>query len=146
MSDHRGYFGLAMYHPKNRDNWGSLIRTANILGADFIATIGKRFKEQHTDTTKAHLHLPVFEYKDFDDFHEHLPEGCQLVGLELDSKARDLKGFVHPSRAVYLVGAEDSGIPQEVLKSCQYVIKLKGDYSMNVAVAGSIVLYHRVGL
>lgn len=146
MKQPRGYFGLAMYHPKNKYNWGSLIRTANLLGADFICTIGRRFKEQSSDTLKTHRHLPVYEYKNFQDFYDHMPHGCQLVGVELDEKARDLKNFVHPQRAVYLLGAEDSGLPPDVIKACQHVVKLHGEYSMNVSCAGSIVLYHRVGL
>jgi len=142
----RGYFGIAMFHPKTEHNWGSLIRTANLMGADFIATIGRRFVSQCSDTPKTWKHIPVFHFDDFEDFKKHLPYSCKLVGIELDDRARDLKNYVHPQRAVYLLGAEDHGLPKAIMEECHDLISLRGEVSMNVACAGSIVLYHRVGL
>jgi len=139
----RGYFGIAMYHPKNSANWGSLLRTAQLLGASYIATIGQRFKTQASDTGKSCHHIPVFRFKTFEDFKDKLPHGCKLIGIELSEQSKALKTFKHPERAVYLLGAEDHGLPPNVLDSCHEVIQLAGKRSMNVAVAGSIVLYHR---
>lgn len=143
----RGYFGLALYHPKKSSNWGTLVRTANLLECSFIAAIGARYPIQGSDTLKTHKHVPVFEFPTFEEFRKHcMPYDCQLVGVELDNRAKDLKDFVHPERAIYLMGAEDHGLPQKIMDECQHLVKLKGRYSMNVAVAGSIVLYHREGL
>lgn len=137
------YFGVAIYHPKIKTNVGSLFRTAHILGANFLATIGKRYTLQASDTTKAFLSVPMFEYKDFDAFYENLPRDCQLIGIELTEGAVLAETFVHPKRAIYLLGAEDYGIPEKHLKRCHHVIRLRGEMSMNVSVAGSIVLYGR---
>ena len=38
----KGYFGIGIINPKSKTNVGSLWRSANILGASFIFTIGKR--------------------------------------------------------------------------------------------------------
>jgi tRNA G18 (ribose-2'-O)-methylase SpoU len=142
----RGYFGLAIYRPKKVTNWGSLIRTANLLDCSFIAAIGARFPIQHTDTRKSHRHLPIYEFATFEEFRKFMPVDCQLVGVELDERSKDLKDFVHPERAVYLMGAEDDGLPPAVMNECKQLVKLKGEHSMNVACAGSIVLYHRMAL
>jgi tRNA G18 (ribose-2'-O)-methylase SpoU len=143
----RGYFGLALYKPKKAANWGSLVRTANLMDCSFIAVIGGRYPIQPGDTLKTHKHVPVFQYETFEEFNKQCrPMDCSLVGIELTDGAKDLKDFVHPQRAIYMLGAEDSGIPQNVLDQCDQIVKLKGRYSMNVAVAGSIVLYHREGL
>ncbi|MDX1471518.1 MAG: RNA methyltransferase [Flavobacteriaceae bacterium] len=142
----RGFFGIAMYYPKYEDNWGSLIRTANILGANFVACIGPRFQPQCSDTMKSHRHLPVFEYSTFEEFYEHLPYDCKLIGIELAENAVELGKFKHPHRAIYLLGAEDFGLPEKVLTKCHDLVKLKGERSMNVSIAGSIVLYHREGV
>lgn len=142
----RGYYGLAMYHPKKATNWGSLIRTANLMGCSFIAAIGARFPIQLTDTRKVHRHLPIYEFNTFEEFKQFMPINCDLVAVELDQRARSLKSFVHPERAVYLMGAEDLGLPEDILKQCKLVVKLEGEHSMNVACAGSIVLYHRMAL
>jgi len=133
-----------MYHPKNTHNWGSLIRTANLLKANFIATIGRRFPKQSSDTLKSHRHIPIYEYSTFEDFKKHLPYSCEIVGVELDDRAKYIHEFTHPARAVYLLGAEDKGLPPKVRDECHRLVKLKGRMSMNVACAGSIVLYDRV--
>lgn len=142
----RGYFGLAMYNPKNSLNYGTLFRSASILNANFLAVIGPRYKRQSSDTTNAFKHIPVYEYKTFEDFYKNIPIECRLVGIELTESAHDLKNYVHPHRAIYLLGAEDYGIPTEILNKCNDVIKLAGKRSMNVSVAGSIVIYHRTNL
>lgn len=142
----RGFYGVAMYQPKNTHNWGSLVRSANILGADFIATIGPRYKPQISDVLKSHRHLPVFQFSSFEEFQNSRPYDCQLVAVEMGDESKDLSEFKHPERAIYLLGSEDNGLPPSVLKKCQHVVKLKGDRSMNVSVAGSIVIYHRIGL
>ena len=142
----RGYYGVAVYHPKIRVNVGTLWRTANLFGGAFMATIGRRYKKQPSDTMDSPKHIPLYNYLTFDDFYNHLPHDCKLVGVELVDKAIDLYGFSHPERAVYLLGAEDHGIPTNVLERCHTVIKLRGTHSMNVSVAGSIVIYHREAL
>jgi len=146
MKDKRGFFGVVMFNPKNTNNWGSMMRTAALLEVDFLATIGCRFPRQSSDTLKAWRHVPIFHFKDFDDFYEHLPHACRLIGVELSEDAIDLSIFKHPERACYILGAEDHGIPDYILKKCHAVVKLRGKFSMNVACAGSIVMYHRAAL
>lgn len=77
------------------------------------------------------------------DLVAHLPHSCPLVGVELTDDARMLADFSHPERAVYLLGAEDHGLTQTSLAACHHVVKLPGRFSMNVACAGSIIMYDR---
>lgn len=140
----RGYFAVGIFNPKRSVNVGTLWRTANIFGAAYIFTIGARYSKQCSDTMKTHRHMPLIHYTDFDDFYTHLPYDAQLVGIELTETARDLFSFSHPERAVYLLGAEDSGLPQSVIDRCHHLIRLRGRFSLNVSVAGSIALYHRL--
>jgi tRNA G18 (ribose-2'-O)-methylase SpoU len=142
----RGYWGMAVYTPKNSINIGVLWRTAHILGASFLCTIGSRYHRQPADVTKAYRHVPLFNVSTFEDFRDWLPLNCQIVAVEMCPQARDLTNYVHPKQAVYLLGAEDNGIPEEILNKCKTVIQLKGERSLNMAVAGSIVAYHRAGL
>lgn len=139
----KGYYGIGVQCCKTEVNYGTLYRTAHILGASFLFLIGKRFKKQCSDTSKSWLYLPVYSYEKFSDFYENLPRDCRLVGIELDNRATPLECFIHPDRACYLLGAEDNGLTSEALGRCHTLLKLRGDWSMNVAVAGSIVLYHR---
>lgn len=139
----RGYYGIAIYYPKRATNVGSLLRTSFIFDAAFLATIGKRYVKQASDTVQATRHIPLFEYEDFDAFYENLPRDCKLVGVELDDGASMIEIYEHPQRAVYLLGAEDHGIPVQILNKCHDLIKIPGAYSLNLAVAGSIVIYDR---
>lgn len=144
MNINRGYFGIGVYKPKTETNIGTLYRSAHSFGADFIFVIGKRYKYQSSDTTKAHNHIPLYEFDTWLDFKTHLPKGCQTVCVELDERAKSLKDFIHPERCVYVLGAEDNGIPKEYLKTNQVIQINGGKYCLNVAVAGSIILYDRI--
>lgn len=143
MPRKRGYFGIGIYHGKNSENLGTLWRSANILGADFIFVIGKRYQKQCSDTMKTPRHIPLFHYDDWDDFIKHIPYDCPVVAIELAENAIPLERYYHRERCVYLLGAEDHGIPPEVLKKCVDTVQLAGDCCMNVSVAGSIVMYDR---
>ena len=140
----KGYFGIGCLNMKTKFNYGTLFRTAQVMGADFIFLIGARFEKQASDTMKSWRHIPTYNYKDFQDFQDHRPYGCKLVGVELLETATPLKDFKHPKQACYLLGSEDSGLSSEALKACQDVIYIPTARSLNVSVAGSIVLYDRI--
>lgn len=140
----RGYFGIGVFHGKNEQNIGTLWRSANILGADFIFTVGKRYSRQCSDTMETPRHIPLFNFENWEDFQKHIPYDCPVIAVELDDNSVPIKHFIHPQRCIYLLGAEDVGIPQDVLKKCKCIVQLPGDRCMNVSVAGSIVMYDRV--
>lgn len=139
-----GYFGIGIENGKTEQNLGTLFRSAKILGANFIFTIGKRYKKQCSDTIKSWRHIPIYQYDNFDDFYKNIPYDCQLVGVELDNRAEMLKQFNHPERCIYLLGAEDHGLTKQALGRCHKLIKIPGSNSLNVSVAGSIVMYDRL--
>lgn len=141
----RGYFGVAFWQPKSQVNVGTLWRSAFLYDAAFIATVGHRYDKQAGDTPNTANHVPLLHYRDLDDLIEHLPYSCPLVGVELADQAVPLDRFCHPLRAVYLLGAEDYGLPAKVLDRCHHVVQIPAarDWSMNVAAAGSIVMYDR---
>jgi len=138
-----GYWGIGIYHVKYDTNIGTLWRTAHILGASFIFTIYKRYKKQASDTLKTTNHIPLYHYSNIQDLIVHLPIGCQLIGIESSEQAISLSTFTHPKQCCYLLGAEDHGLPDHIIYYCHQTVKLGGKYCFNVAVAGSIVAYHR---
>lgn len=107
-----GFFEIGIYHPKKSVNVGTLWRSAYQLGASGIFTIGQRYTHQCSDTTKAENNIPLRTYQSFEEFYEHLPFNTQLIGIEIGGKS--LSCFTHPKRAVYLLGAEDHGLPDEM--------------------------------
>ncbi len=140
----RGYFGVAVSRPKSTCNVGTLWRSANIFGAAFLAIIAGRHRKQASDTMATHRHVPLYEFDTFDAFYAGLPHGCQLVGVELVEGARSLPGYGHPERAVYLLGPEDGSLTAAELLRCHSRIVIPGSHCLNLAVAGSVVLYDRI--
>lgn len=138
----RGFCGIGIYHPHFDVNVGGLFRSAFCLGADFIFTIGRKYKKESSDTCNAALHVPYYHYLDKESFLANLPNGCRPTLIELSDKARDLNNFCHPERAVYILGNEGGGLPQDWLDKF-LTVKINTRNCLNVATAGSIVLFHR---
>lgn len=139
----RGYCGIGIVNAKHEVNVGTLWRSAKLFGAGFVFTTGRPYRKQASDTMKAWKHLPIYAYKNADDLFDHLPMGCVPVAIELADKAIPLTGFSHPERACYILGAEDNGLPDRLLKRAACVVQIPAG-SLNVATAGSIVLYDRL--
>lgn len=139
----RGFFAIGIEHGKNGANVGTLWRSANIMGAAFIFTVGRRYKRQPSDTLESWRHIPLFHFDTIDDLKAHAPHDSLLVGVEMDDAAEPVESFKHPARAVYLLGAEDHGLSPEAIKASQKLVVLPGERSLNVSVAGSLVLYDR---
>lgn len=144
LSRVRGYFGVAVWHPKTGVNIGTLWRSAAILDAAFIATIGKRYPPQASDTIKAPRHTPLWHFDSVQDFWEHMPWGCLTVAVEIHKRSKPLPQLVHPERAIYVLGPEDGSLPDEITNRAHVVTQIPGAYCYNLAVAGSIVLYDRI--
>lgn len=141
----RGYFGIGIYHGKTEHNIGVLMRSAHLFGASFVFTVGPRYRRTASDTPHMTRHTPMFNFATVDDLVKHLPLGCPLVGVELDPRAVPLTEYEHRERACYLLGAEDHGLPRSVLDACHDVVQVESlrPESMNVSVAGSLILHHR---
>jgi tRNA (guanosine-2'-O-)-methyltransferase len=139
----QGFFGIGIQNGKTPENLGVLWRSAQNMGASFIFTVGKRYAKQACDTHKATGAMPYFHYLNFDDFYAHLPKGAELVGVEFDDKAVPLEEFTHPRRCVYLLGAEDNGLTKNAIDKSHHLVKFDTSLSVNVSVAGSIIMYDR---
>lgn len=138
----RGFFAIGIYHIKTETNVGTLIRSAHSFGANFVFTIGRRYKKQGSDVNQ-NRHIPIIHYNTVDDWKKSMPSNARLIAVELNELAEPIKKFKHPQQAIYLLGAEDYGIPRDLLKGTQ-IIQLPGKYCLNVATAGSIVMYDRI--
>jgi tRNA G18 (ribose-2'-O)-methylase SpoU len=141
----RGYYGVAVYRPKIGANVAMLWRSASVYGAAFLATVGHRYQRHCADTPNSPLHTPLHHYADLEDLIAHLPHSCPLIGVELDGRAAPLDTYTHPDRALYLLGAEDDGLPPAVLDRCHQIVQIPTPvaHSLNVAVAGGLVMAHR---
>ena len=138
------YFGVGMYMPKTSENIGTLWRSAKNFGASFMFTVGTRsFLKNAADTEQSWKDIPFYVYPTWEDVS--IPTDCFLVGIEQCELSVELVTFEHPKRACYILGAEDGGLPKKIWSYCTGgIIQIPTPNCINVAVAGSIVLYDRV--
>jgi tRNA G18 (ribose-2'-O)-methylase SpoU len=139
----RGFFAIGIEHTKTPQNIGTLWRSANLYGAAFVFTVGARYSRQSSDTMATPRHIPLLHFTSIADLIEHLPHSCPLVGIEQGGTA--LADFVHPERACYLLGAEDHGLTNAATERAHHLVEIETlrPQSLNVSVAGSIVLHDR---
>ena len=140
----RGYFGVGVDGISKPMNLGNLLRIAHAFGASFFFTLASRVKlsDAQSDTSHAAGHLPVYQFRAMDEFR--LPQGCRLVGVEITDDAIELPRFRHPLRAAYVFGAERLSLSPATLAACEFVVKIPTRFSINVGMAGAILMYDRL--
>ena len=141
----RGYFGIGVEGISKPMNLGSLWRTAHAFGARFIFTIGANYSRregERADTSKTSAQVPLYEFADVASLR--LPKGCTLVGIEILDEAIELPSFPHPRQAAYVLGPERGRLSPELLSRCAHVVKIPTKFSINLALAGAIVMYDRL--
>lgn len=69
--------------------------------------------------------------------------GMTPVCVERLDTAESLDQFVHPERAVYVFGPEDSGVPKGVRNACHSFVRIPSEVTLNLAAAVNIVLWDR---
>jgi tRNA G18 (ribose-2'-O)-methylase SpoU len=140
----RGYFAAGVDGVSKPMNLGNLVRIAHAFGASFFFSVNAqvKFSDAESDTSRSWRDMPVYNHATVEEFR--LPIGCRLVGVEITDDAVELPRFRHPSRAAYVFGAERNSISPAMLARCEFVVKIPTRFSINVGMAGAIVLYDRL--
>lgn len=141
----KGYFGIGCEGISKPMNIGALLRTAHAFGASFCFTVAPAAQTPSfgtSDTSSAAGAVPLYEYRDVAAID--LPRGCSLVGIELMAESVQLPSFRHPRQAAYVLGSERGGLSPEMVARCDHIVKIPTRFSLNLAVAGAIVLYDRM--
>lgn len=145
MAEQRGYFGIGVEGISKPMNAGSLFRSAHAFGADFVFAIAPAVNLRaigRADTSQAARHLPFYEYASVEEIA--LPRHCRLVGVELLDEADELPSFTHPQRAAYVLGPERGSLSPALLARCEFIVKIPTRFSVNIGVAGAILMYDRL--
>lgn len=141
----RGYFGIGIEGISKAMNVGSLFRTAHAFGASFVFTVAANYirsSGKRSDTSDTPRHMPFYSFPDINSMV--LPTDCKLVGVELTDDAIELPSFRHPLQATYILGPERGSISSEMVKKCEFIVKIPSQFCINVGVAGAIVMYDRI--
>jgi tRNA G18 (ribose-2'-O)-methylase SpoU len=141
----KGYFGIGVEGISKAMNVGTLFRTAHAFGASFVFTVRAQYNRRegsHSDTSDTPRSVPTYHFADLSTFR--LPLGCRLVGVEISDEAIELPSFRHPRQAAYVLGAEREGLSKDLQAHCDYLIKIPTRFSVNLGVAGALVMYDRL--
>jgi len=135
---------IASWNTTKEHNVGSLVRTAHAVAAAEVVLVGDR--EWNVEAARtAQLYTTVTQVADLEAFREHLAvRKWNLVAVELDDRAVNLFAAEYPERPCFLLGAEVGGVPEALLVEAGLVVQIPQwglVPSLNLAVAGSIVLY-----
>lgn len=137
-------FAIGIVHTKTQHNVGTLFRSAHNFGASMVFTIGRRYDRQASDTERASGKMPLLHFPTWDDYLTSAPYDWIPIAVELTDDAKPIVNFAHPKRAVYLLGPEDGSLPRSIRERCKKTIIIPCTSCLNVAVAGSIVMYDRI--
>ncbi len=131
-------------------NVGTVLRTANALGADAVLLTGACADLYSPKTVRATMGA-IFRQPVLECSHEEMKALLKqwqlpLYGAALTDTARDLRE-ISLSRAAVAVGSEGRGLSRELLDLCdgQIIIPMRPDSeSLNAAVAASVILWEMV--
>ncbi|MFM7677701.1 MAG: 23S rRNA (guanosine(2251)-2'-O)-methyltransferase RlmB [Roseiflexaceae bacterium] len=143
-------FMLLLDHLQDPQNLGTLLRTAEIVGVHGVVIPGRRAAEITPAVVNAssgaveHLHIAVVS--NLSQSIERLQKnGVWVVGVEDDANAKSYDDVDLDMPLALVLGSEGTGMARLTRERCDFLIKLpqRGHIqSLNVAVAGSVVLYH----
>ena len=120
-----------------RENHWAIGTLGRCAGAAYAVRIGRG-----ADTSNAPGQVPFYEFPDPESMI--LPKGVELVGVEIVDEAIELPSFRHPRQAAYVLGAERVSLPPALLARCAHTVRIPTRFSVNVALAGAIVMYDRL--
>ena len=141
----KGYFGIGVEGVTKAMNVGTLFRTAHAFDASFVFTLRAQYNAREgasSDTSDTPRSVPTYHFAGLQDFR--LPLGCRLVGVEIAPDAIELPSFRHPRQAAYVLGSEREGLSPELQAMCSYIIRIPMRFSINLGIAGALVMYDRL--
>jgi len=135
---------VGLTNPKSPSNVGSVMRAAGCFQVNSVLYTGRRYSiaaKFNTDTKNVAQDIPL---NGVDNLLEELPEGVQVVCVELVEGAIPLPEFQHPDNVIYIFGPEDGSISKEVIKKANSVVYIPTIGCMNLAATVNVVLYDRL--
>lgn len=151
---------LILHNIRSVENVGAMFRTADAAEINKIYLTGytpaplDRFGRERKDFAKSALGAE--EYVPWEQKKSIIPllaklkrEQYLIIGIEQDKKSIDYKKVKLKDKNAFIVGAEVTGIPQNILKKCDIIaeIPMHGKKeSLNVSVALGVALFRMLNL
>lgn len=138
---------VALEGIRDPGNLGTILRTADSTGGGGVVLIGDScdpFSVEAVRASMGSLFAMKLARASFDDVVRYKKaRGASMMGLSLKGAAFD-SATPAPTRAIVLMGNEQSGLPDYMEAACDHLVKLpmrgRAD-SLNLAVATAVMLY-----
>lgn len=151
---------LILHNIRSVENVGAMFRTADAADVNKIYLTGytpaplDRFGRKRGDLAKSALGAENFvkweQGKSLPTLMRRLRrEKFLIIGIEQAKNSIDYKKVKLKAKNVFIVGAEVTGIPKDVLEKCDIIVEIpmKGKKeSLNVSVALGIALFRMLNL
>ena len=137
---------LLIYNVSKRNNFGQLLRSACAFGVTAVFVVGAEKLSTHGNQGTT-LHSEFRHFPDMKSAKAYLVEaGIKLIGVEIAEGAKTIESHPFEGDTCFMLGNEGSGMSETQLAACDgfvYIPQYSGaTASLNVLVAGSIVLHH----
>lgn len=129
-------------------NLGTIIRTADAVGADGVILIGACCDPYQPETIRATMgsfaRIPVIRapYDEFIAWRRRWPGA--VIGTHLHARAVDYRMADYNAPLLLLMGGESDGLSEDMAAACDTLVKIPmagGTESLNLAVSTGIMLY-----
>lgn len=138
---------VALEGVRDPGNFGTIVRTADSVGADAVVLLGQTcdpFSVEAVRATMGSIFAAPIVRADFDAFDRwRRMRGLAMAGASLKGTLAP-DAFAVTGPVVLLMGNEQSGLPDEMERACDALVRLpmKGRAdSLNLAIATGVLLY-----
>lgn len=144
LDGRRRGFHVAIENLGHDFNIGSIVRTANAMGASTVHIVGrKRWNRRGAMVTDRYMH--VFHHPTLEDFTQWCRQAAVVpVGIDIVPGAKPIEETSLPASAMLVFGAESQGLSDGMRDFCRqivYITQYGSTRSMNVGHAAAIAMF-----
>mmetsp|Transcript_55294 Transcript_55294/g.140253 ORF Transcript_55294/g.140253 Transcript_55294/m.140253 type:complete len:243 (+) Transcript_55294:60-788(+) len=137
---------LLLFNVGKRQNFGTLLRSACAFGVSEVFVVGAKklatFGNQGTAGYSPERYFDTLETAKADC----VARGIRICGIEIDESARPVQEHPFSGPTAFMLGNEGIGMSPQQRAACNFFVYIPqhsgATASLNVAIAGSIVLHH----
>jgi len=144
LDKRRHNFHIAIENWHHDFNIGSVVRTANAMGAKAVHIVGRRrWNRRGAMVTDRYQHIE--HHPSVADFHQFATHsGLAVIGIDNLPGSVALETFDLPKDCILLFGQESVGITAEAAASCEAILSIAqfgSTRSMNAGAAAAIAMH-----
>jgi TrmH family RNA methyltransferase len=140
-------FSALLLSIRDPGNLGTIIRTAEAAGADFVALSSDCADAYSSKVIRSSagsiFRVRVLEIVNVADYLQQLKQDCITVYALAANATQSLNDLKPVFPSVIVIGSESHGLPKDILFKNKISIPMAGKVeSLNAAVAASLAFYH----